>query len=881
MVVRTHLAQLQNREISTEGHKGFARLATSVLTLRVLRDLLFKILVREELFRKVWDMQNRLSIKCCFWTLAILLTFSGAGFGELRAEEDVDGPRTVDFAREVLPILSNKCFVCHGPDSNEEGQLRLDTFEGATEVRSGYQPINPTSPKQSELLARINSVEEPMPPADAEKQLTPAERDVLSRWVKQGGEYAMHWAFVPPQKQPPTISDALIRNEVDAFLLTKMRSKGVAFAAEADRRVLARRAALTLTGLPPDPEQLNQFLNDSSDDAYEKFVDELLKSPRFGEHQARYWLDAVRYGDTHGLHLDNRRGIYPYRDWVVRALNQNLPLDQFITWQLAGDLVANPTLEQKIATGYVRLNPSTGEGGAIPAEFQMKNNFDRVETLGTVFLGMSLTCARCHTHKYDPIPQTEYYRLLAFFNSTAEPSMDGNKYEYGPVAKAPKDHAAWDQWRQLSEQRGGLIRQVYNHLENGGEVANATLQKWLGSSDVDRLAMLADPDGGLAQFKLQDKAVEVKKNIEHAEAAFTTTLVAQDLPQPRNTQVLNRGEYDLPIGDPLQPGILKVMGSFPEDAPRNRLGLARWLTSREHPLTSRVLINRVWQRVFGEGLVRTPEDFGLQGQQPTHPELLDWLAVELQDSGWNLKHVLKLMVTSRAFRQSSAWRDDVSDPENLLFARGPGYRLDAEVLRDVALWASGLLDPSMGGEGVKPYQPVGMWKALAHPGSNTKDYVADKGRLLYRRSLYVYWKRTSPHPMMTLFDAPDRESSCVRRSRTNTSLQSLGLLNETQRIEMSRKLAERLLLEADSDKARLDRLFELLASRSPTDRESATCLGLLQVMKQRFGETPANALALLSQGEAARSEKLDPAELAAWTQVAVTVLASDVSILLY
>ena len=660
-----------------------------------------------------------------------------------------------------------------------------------------------------------------------------------------------------------------------------MRAEGVAFAVEADRRILARRAALTLTGLPPEPQQLDRFLADSSDEAYEKLVDELMMSPRFGEHQARYWLDAVRYGDTHGLHLDNRRGIYPYRDWVVRALNQNMPLDQFITWQLAGDLLAEPTLEQKIATGYVRLNPSTGEGGAIPAEFQMKNNFDRVETLGTVFLGMSLTCARCHTHKYDPIPQTEYYRLLAFFNSTAEPSMDGNKYEYGPVAKAPKDQAAWEEWNQLLEQRRSLIRQVTNHLEKGDSIAEATLKKWQGSSDADRVVMLASSEGELAQLKLTDQAVELKKKIEQAEAAFTTTLVAQDLPQPRNTHVLKRGEYDLPIGEQLQPGILEVMGDLPEAAPRNRLGLAEWLTSREHPLVARVLINRVWQRVFGYGLVRTPEDFGLQGQQPTHPELLDWLAVELQDSGWDLKHMLRLMVTSRAFRQSSAWREDVSDPENLLFARGPGYRLDAEVLRDVALWASGLLDPTMGGEGVKPYQPVGMWKALAHPGSNTKEYVADKGQLLYRRSLYVYWKRTSPHPMMTLFDAPDRESSCVRRSRTNTSLQSLGLLNETQRIEMSRKLAERLLLSVDSYSARLNLLFELLASRNPTDRESVACRDLLASMKQRFTQSPDDALALLSQGEATRNEKLDPAELAAWTQVAVTVIASDVAILLY
>ena len=813
--------------------------------------------------------------------LALLVALIFARQDELSAAEKTGDTETVDFAREVLPILSNKCFVCHGPDSNDDGQLRLDTFEAATEVRSGYQAINPKSPRQSELLARINSVEEPMPPADAEKQLTPAERAVLSEWILQGGEYAMHWAFVPPKKTSPSIDDPAIVNEVDAFLLRKMKKQGVEFAPKADRRTLARRVALTLTGLPPDPQQVQRFVDDNRFDAYEKLVDELLGSSRYGEHQARYWLDAVRYGDTHGLHLDNKRGIYPYRDWVVRALNQNLPFDQFITWQLAGDLLNDPTLEQRIATGYVRLNPTTGEGGAIPEEFQMKNNFDRVETLGTVFLGMSLTCARCHTHKYDPIPQTEYYRLLAFFNSTAEPSMDRNKYEYGPVVKTPKDQAAWQRWSELVKERGRLIRLAYNHLENDRPLTGSALSKWLDASDTQRLEMLADPKSVAAPFGLAEKAADLQKRMKDAQAKFTTTLVAQDLPQPRKTHVLKRGEYHLPIGDSLEPGILEVMGSFPEEAPRNRLGLAQWLTSRDHPLVARVLVNRIWQRVFGYGLVRTPEDFGLQGQQPTHPELLDWLAVELQDSGWNLKHMLKLMVTSRAFRQSSAWRDDVSDPENLLFARGPSYRLDAEVLRDIGLWASGLLDPTMGGEGVKPYQPAGMWKALAHPASNTKNYVADKGQLLYRRSLYVYWKRTSPHPMMTLFDAPDRESSCVRRSRTNTSLQSLGLLNETQRIEMSRKVAERLIQEADTEEARLERLFELLACREPSSGEASACLDLLKMMKERFAESEDDAVTLLSLGEARRNEKLDPSEVAAWTQVAATVLASDVAILIY
>jgi hypothetical protein len=366
-----------------------------------------------------------------------------------------------------------------------------------------------------------------------------------------------------------------------------------------------------------------------------------------------------------------------------------------------------------------------------------------------------------------------------------------------------------------------------------------------------------------------------------AETNFTTTLIAGDLEEARPTQALRRGEYNLAFGDPLEPGILEVMSPFPEGSPRNRLGLAQWLTSRDHPLVARVLVNRFWQNIFGQGLVRTPEDFGRQGQQPTHPELLDWLAVELQDSGWDLKHMIRLMVNSRAFRQSSVYRNDVVDPENRLWARGPGYRLDAEVLRDLGLWASGLLDPFMGGEGVKPYQPDGLWEAMAHPASNTKKYERDNGPRLYRRSLYVYWKRTSPHPMMMLFDAPSREASCVRRSRTNTSLQSLGLLNETQRLEMSRALAGRIMLAHENDDERLNHLFALLACRAPLERERAACKQLLSAMQERYRAADDDALALLAIGDATRNETLDLVEQAAWTQVASVVLASDPAITLY
>ena len=804
-------------------------------------------------------------------TTIVLLTCSSQG--SLFAEEKAGAP--VDFAREVLPILSNKCFVCHGPDSRKKDLLRLDSYAGATKDLGDYQAVNPKDPAKSEILVRLHSAKKPMPPKKAEKQLTEQERTIISRWVRQGGKYARHWAFIPPRKEKPATKKPASGNELDAFILARLQAKKLGFAPEADRATLARRAALVLTGVPPEPEQLKQFLADSSAGAYGKLVDQLLASPRYGEHQARYWLDAVRYGDTHGLHLDNKRGIYPYRDWVVYAFNSNLRLDKFITWQLAGDLLPKPTLQQRVATGFVRMNPTTAEGGAIPLEFQAKNNFDRTETLGTVLLGMTLTCARCHTHKYDPIPQQEYYQLLAFFNSTAEKSMDGNSYTYAPVIKAPSSQQAWIAWNKLNADGEKLLAGLKKETAATLEAKDAN--KWKNGSLKDRLLLRAAAEASPAK----KEAKKIADALAKSAGSFTTTLVAKDLGKPRVTRLLHRGEYNQPVGEPLQPGTLSVLSAFPEKAPRNRLGLARWLTSRDHPLVSRVLVNRVWQRVFGDGIVRTPEDFGLQGQQPTHPALLDWLAVELQEREWDLKHILRLMVTSRAFRQESTRRKDLSDPENRMFGRGPSHRLDAEVLRDIALWASKMLAPEMGGEGIKPYQPAGLWSALMHPASNTKKYVADKGEKLYRRSIYVYWKRTSPHPMMTLFDAPSRESSCVKRSRTNTSLQSLGLFNETQRVEMGRKLAERLLKEAGDDRGRLDLLFTLLACRKANDNERKACQGLLNAMRNRYKEAEKDALSLLSMGEAARDKELDPTEHAAWTQVAITLLASDLAILLY
>ena len=914
----------------------------------------------------------------------------------------------VDFAREVLPVLSNKCFACHGPDTQKQDLVRLDTEELAKKDLGGYHAIDPSKLKESELLFRIADEDDPMPPKDFDKSLTEQEKSLIKDWVLSGAEYAPHWSFVKPTKDE-VIPDG--SNPVDHFIARGLKKSGIDFAGEADRATLARRSSLILNGLPPVPEELDEFINDQKDGAYDRFISKLLGRLDYGEHVARYWLDAVRYGDTHGLHLDNRRGIYPYRDWVVRALNANQPIDEFIRFQLAGDLMPNPSEDQKIATGYVRLNPTSGEGGAIRQELQAKNNFDRVETTGTAMLGLSLTCSRCHTHKYDPITHQEYFEFLAFFNNTAEESMDRNKYVYGDHLTVAKDPVSKKKWNDFLKKETEFLKEVkdsgkYNgkddSLSSLTDLLNADLgkpgNKVRGSSTnyprnqkpemaiddrpgtkylnrdgngsgltiITRLGVVAgvsltsaedapgrDPktyklegstngksftvisEGEVPSFTKRRQKKEIlfdnNSSYQHYRLTFpklvdvyskemqiaeiellkkdviakddllaraqvlnaerinseknylTTTLIARELPQQsrRETKILERGEYTKPIGKALNPGVFSVLGKMKEGSPSNRLGLANWMTSDEQPLTSRVLVNRFWLMVFGEGLVRTPEEFGLQGEHPTHPELLDWLAVDFRENGWNLKRLLAQLLSSRTFRQSSARRVDFPDPENKKWGRGPSFRLDAEVVRDLSLWSSGLLNRKIGGEGFKPYQPSGMWIALSHPNSDTKNYKMDTDDSIYRRSLYMYWKRTSPHPMMSLFDAPSRESSCVQRSRTSTSLQSLALLNETQRLEASRKLAERLIRHADEDTARIHYLFELLTSRKPKSIEIDALSELLQNSKARYSKNPSDALKLMEQGLSPTDQKLHTEEVAAWTQVTATMLASDPALLLY
>ncbi|MBS1723092.1 MAG: PSD1 domain-containing protein [Armatimonadetes bacterium] len=931
---------------------------------------------------------------------------------------------SVSFNRDVRPILSEHCYRCHGPSAKEgQGGLRLDDQSSATKDRHGYVAIKPGDSAGSRLIERVSASDDgaAMPPPDSGvARLTADQVEVLRRWIDQGAKYERHWALIPP-KMPtmPAVKDsAWARNPIDLFILQRLEAKGLRPEPEADRTTLLRRASLALTGLQPTPEEVDRFLKDKSKDAYEKAVDRLLASKRYGEHEARYWLDAVRYGDTHGLHLDNERAIYPYRDWVVRAFNQDLPFDRFALWQLAGDMLPSPTPDQLVATGYVRMNPTTNEGGAIAEEFQAKNTFDRVDTTSTVFLGMTVACARCHNHKYDPISQQDYYRLFAFFNSTADEPLDGNLFTPDPVAKAPtpaeaKELDAMERGLQSMESKvnekaardwlaarrvkppavgdwevsetfpagdfdkafdtetpattwapikleaekdsnfltkenayaylrttlssekdqdiglrfgsddgikvwlndklihsnkvlralGQSIDVIRVHLSAGSnrlivKVVNATgpggVRFGLGD-DLDKRvedvsAVLLKPEGPKLLKSLyleigpetpasRDYRVKSKAHAEFL-AKIPSTLIARELPKPRPAFVLRRGEYNLPTVE-VKREIPAALGALPKAAPANRLGFAEWLTSQENPLFTRVFVNRVWQQHFGTGIVKTSEDFGNQGEWPSHPELLDYLAVQFAKGGYSIKKLHRLIVTSAAFRQR-AFVDKAklaADPDNRLISRGPRFRLDAEVLRDQALYASGLLVEKPGGHGFKPYQPAGLWEEVAFQESTTAKYVQDMTPDIYRRSLYLFWKRTSPHPMMLTFDAPMRDSCIVRRARTNTPLQALTTMNEPGFLEASRHFAERIMKAVptinEQPRTGIKLAFELALGRQPAPAELSALETSYQRYRTRYGGEPAEAAELVNVGLTPPDPGLDKGQLAAWMLICSTLFNTD------
>jgi hypothetical protein len=1039
----------------------------------------------------------------------------------------------VRFSRDVLPILSDNCFLCHGPDAKaRKADLRLDTREGALAV------IEPGKAADSELIRRITADDESerMPPRKSNRTLTAQQKDILRRWVEQGAPWGKHWAYETPERPPvPQIRDPQfeIRNPIDAFVLAKLQAVGLTPSPEAPRETLIRRVFLDLTGLPPTPREVDDFLADRAPDAYERLVDRLLASERYGERMTLDWLDAARYADTNGYQNDFARSMWPWRDWVINAFNRNQPFDQFVVEQIAGDLLPGATLQQKIATGFNRNNRTVTEAGSIDEEWRVENNVDRVETTAFAFLGLTIGCCRCHDHKFDPISQNEFYQLYAFFNSVNEKGVyvetpgnvaplvslrtpeherrlkefdaaiaaadkavrdiekalperqrrwedeqrsrahpadprdwavrfvlngdllsqtaDGRKVEAQyrgkdqpawadePLGKALKldgkeysfvdagqavslertqrfsyggwvkpggsgailskmDDTAGDRGFDLTLNKAGdlslgkghvVVHLIHHWPENALRVATReplptdawshvfatydgsgkaagvaiyvngrrvpvdlkadTLTDTIATPKPLRLGNRA-PDLGLtgeltdvrfynrtltddevhalafqplsqileaaadrrvpAQQKLLDHVYRARYATEWSEAkrraaqvhlekaayekAIPSAMVMEDLPKPRPTYVLKRGQYDHPDkGQQVGPGVPKVMPPLPQpaacglaDSPAKpqaaptRLDLARWLVDPANPLTARVTVNRFWQRYFGTGLVKTAEDFGVRGELPSHPELLDWLATEFIASGWDVKAMQRLIVTSATYRQSSKATPELlhKDPENRLLARGPRFRLPAEVVRDNALAVSGLLTEKVGGPSVKPYQPAGLWEELAG-GLGEGAYVQDKGPNLYRRSLYVYRKRTVPHPAMATFDAPSREVCQVKRSRTNTPLQALELLNDVTYVEAARHLAERMLTECECEpEQRIAFAFRRATARTPTPAELSVLMRGLDRYRQKFQADPEGAKRFAHQGDSPVNEKLDPVELAAYQAVASIILNLDETI---
>ncbi len=1015
-----------------------------------------------------------------------------AAVGSAQAAEPL--PKRVDFNEHIRPVLTKTCFECHGPGaSNPQTDLRFDRKAHAFQDLGGYRAIVPGEPARSALYQRITAddPDERMPPPDSGKSLTERQVRLLKRWIEQGADWEKQWALAPPEKPslPEIDREGWARNPIDRFVAARLEEKGLTPSPPADRRTLIRRVGLDLIGLPPTPAEVETFVADGSPGAYRRVVDRLLGSPRYGEHQARRWLDAVRYADTHGMHRDNTRAIWAYRDWVVDAYNANMPFDRFTVEQLAGDLLPSPTREQLVATGYVRCNLSTNESGSIREELRVRYTKDRAITTATNWLGLTLGCAQCHDHKYDPVSQKDFYRFYAFFKSVADNADNGNsplppptirvpsprqekklegvderiaklrrriRKKVEAVAYQPGDAATedttrrerkpyvWvddalpkgasaravggkpDEWafvggadhpvasgsrstRRTADERG---QHVFEGAEEklvvgDGDVLFAHV--WLDPEDPPEEIMLQFHDGdwdhraawgadridwgkkgtasrrmmgdlpeagkwvelrvpaekvgltpgtqvnGLAftQYggtvywdeagivtrtpqrggsfatlaawerataasplprplrkiiqkepserseaewdRLRDHFVEhtyaktrdvfrplhqklkrLKQKKKGLKKSIPGTMVARTLPEgeKRQAHVLKRGMYDRK-GEPVAPGVPEVLHDWPEGAPRNRLGLAKWLVDPDNPLTPRVVVNRLWAECFGRGLVKTAENLGALGEKPTHPKLLDWLAVELVDSGWDIKHILRLIVTSATYRQSSEVTPSLRqrDPSNKWLARGPHFRLDAETIRDVALRASGLLVDRIGGPPVKPYQPKGLWAAVAYENARTSKYVRDSGAKLYRRSLYTFWKRTSPPPSMTTFDAPKRTSCTIRRSRTNTPLQALVLMDDVQFVEAARKLGERLLHEGgDTPRARVRHAFERVLSRPPTAEEMRLMLEEYRSQRARYKENPTAARKLIRRGEAPVDETLDPVELAAWTMVGHVLL---------
>ena len=1009
----------------------------------------------------------------------------------------------VDFQREIRPILSDNCFQCHGPDSaNRMANLRLDRKEAAFELRKNGAPVVAGKPEASLLFQRISAAApRRMPPESAHKSLTDAQIGKIRLWIEQGAPWQEHWAYqAPVQARPPAVRNTLWpRNDIDRFILARLEAKGLAPAPEADRRTLIRRVALDLTGLPPTPAELDVYLNDQSASAYEHMVDRYLASPHYGEERARHWLDVARYGDTHGIHIDNYREIWPYRDWVIGAYNRNLSWDRFATEQLAGDLLPNATLEQRIATGFIRCGVTTNEAGIIEDEYAEIYAKDRAETVSAAFLGLTVGCATCHDHKFDPITQKDFYSLGAFFRNTTQRVMDDNVPDPAPTVVVPKaeDRAAWekktarltairagmaetteqaragfDEWLRtraktaqksplgesaeiyaadiealakpdapatpgdsnvpgrkalhFAKNEGVSIADVprldaekpftisvgffFPTAEQGYTIASQSNSKdknrgWTidvaarvagfrltgeggksieiraahlrqlqpgswntvvatydgsrrqagmdlylngraiatqgrgnqnvdlsGDIGVDAPLVLGKSlaEGAVSEFRIINYAVSesearllsewpaiqtalntdsagltesarnalltwfllneykpfqalVKEQTELNAAAKAmaqrgaVSLVMEERTDAKpKAWVLYRGAYDQ-RRDEVGANTPSALPPMTSAMPRNRLGLAQWMFTEDNPVTARVTVNRMWQEMFGTGIVKTAEDFGSQGETPSHPELLDWLAMDFREHGWDVKRFYKQVLMSAAYRQSavSTPLKLEKDPDNRLLSRGARFRLDGELIRDYALAASGLLSPAIGGPSVRPYQPEGVWEAVAMDGSNTRYYKRDSGESLYRRSVYTFWKRAAQPASMDIFNAPTREYCVVRRERTDTPLQALVTMNDVQFVEAARELAGRSMQSAAGFGARLDYISTRLLARPLNLKERASAQRSFERFRGYYAGHESDAAKFLNQGDRRPDPALPQADYAALTMLASELMNLD------
>lgn len=729
-------------------------------------------------------------------------------------------PEKISYNFHIRPILSDNCFTCHGPDANKrEAGLRLDIAESAykaLEENPAAHVLVPGKPKSSEAFLRISSQDEEqiMPPPESDLKLTSYEINLIEKWIKQGAKYEPHWAFVAPEDQdlPVVKNKEWVKNEIDYFILHKLEQQGIAPNEESDKEKLLKRVSFDLTGLPPSLKMMDRFLADSSANAYEKIVDQLLQDNAYGERIAVHWMDVARYADSHGYQDDDYRSQWPWRDWVIHAFNQNFPYDKFITWQLAGDLLPNATKEQVLATGFNRNHKITEEGGVIDEEYRVSYVTDRINTFGKSMLGVTMECANCHDHKYDPFSQKEYFQLFAFFNNIKEVGLESTGSGPDTYAKKPL--------MEISNEDVEEILTFINKRDN-----NKLIVSVMGDRD---------------------------------------TL--------RSTYVLERGSYDA-HGEKVQTSTPESILSFDSDSPQNRLGLAQWLFDKQNPLTSRVFVNRVWQEFYGNGIVKTVGDFGMQGELPSHPDLLDWLALDFMNNGWDIKRLMKQIVTSATYRQSAVVTPEKrnSDPDNILLARAPRLRLKAEFIRDLVLSSSGLLVRTIGGPSVKPYQPEGLWEATTTGRSNLGTYEQDHGDNLYRRGLYTFIKRTVPPPSMMIFDASNRDQCEIERANTNTPLQALVMMNDPTVLEASRVLAANLLKEDSRVQDKVIKAFRLIVCRKPNEKETQILTDYYNEQLGTLGNQKQSAEKLLAIGEYPLPEDIDIIPLAAMMQVVNTI----------